>query len=115
MGDSGISLLIRFFHIPDIGLYIAGISLGAGLLIILAMMWKFVALRRSLTPVINVLELVADYDSSAVQFRKNSKKLLAIRSLDHTEISECHLLRRYFLRTTLFTSPERRKQVVTDS
>ena len=109
MGDSGISLLIRFFHIPDIGLYIAGTLLGVGVLIILEMIWKFIASRRSLTPVISSLESTTDYDSSAVKFQTNSEKRLAIRSLDYTEFSEFHLLRRYFLRITLFTSPNRRE------
>ena len=73
MDDLGISLLIRFFHIPDVGLYIAGTLLGVGVLAMLEMMWKFVVLRKSLTPVTSTIESMIDYDTSAVQFQTNSE------------------------------------------
>lgn len=83
MGDSGISLLIQFFHIPDIGLYIAGTLLGVGVLVILEMMWKFIALRRSLTPVISTLESTTDYDSFTAQFETINQRIHSIDGMRH--------------------------------
>lgn len=81
--DSTTQLLIDFFHIDDIGLYLAGILIAVGLMVIVAMLIRFLAVQAGLARMIKIIQKPQDREAFTAQYEVVREQVLNIPGMVH--------------------------------
>ncbi|WP_372741313.1 anti-phage ZorAB system protein ZorA [Neptunomonas sp.] len=82
--ESVTSLLISFFHIPNIGLYLAMALMGLGALVIASMMMKFVKVKSALNDMTHILAATTDEADFTSKYEVLRNKIIKVPGLKHT-------------------------------
>jgi ABC-type transporter Mla subunit MlaD len=81
--DSITKQLISFFHIDGIGLYLAGMLIMAGILVIAIMLTKFVSVRAGLKKMIQIIQKPKDREEFTEQYETIREKVLGVPGMVH--------------------------------